>query len=245
MYNYTINAEGIFDAIKFMYKPPLDPYNETLLREAYIHLLTDRYYVAPMEKIVHLMVKNKVPTYAYVLNYTLQGYSTILKDFVSSEVDYLLLTGAPFMDPKYYPAYLNLKNARWTEADRNMSQAMMEAWANFARDGEPTKTRLFNTIMFEKVEENYLRYLNFNATNTSSEMIYNYRERESRFWNFFLPFFIDREPPTLAPTLEPGVAELRLLTSALWGSAFVAVLLIVITLVCCSLYCRVRRYDSY
>lgn len=110
---------------------------------------------------------------------------------------------------------------------------------------EPTKTRLFNTIMWEKVEPNYLRYLNLNATDTESEMIYNYRERESRFWNSFLPFFIDREPPTLAPTLEPGVAELRFLTSALWGTVSIACLLIVITLVCCSLYCRIRRYDSY
>lgn len=38
MYNYSVNAEGIFDAIKFMYKPPVDSLNKTLLRESYIHV---------------------------------------------------------------------------------------------------------------------------------------------------------------------------------------------------------------
>lgn len=56
-------------------------------------------------------------------------------DFVYSDAEYLLLSGAPFLDPKYYPEYLNLKDARWTEEDRNMSQCLMEAWANFAKEG--------------------------------------------------------------------------------------------------------------
>lgn len=38
MYNYSVNAEGIFNAIKFMYKPPFDSLNKTLLRESYIHV---------------------------------------------------------------------------------------------------------------------------------------------------------------------------------------------------------------
>ncbi|XP_035228462.1 neuroligin-4, Y-linked-like isoform X2 [Stegodyphus dumicola] len=239
MYNYTVNSQGIFDAIEFMYKPSVDVVNKNL-REAYIHMLTDRYYVAPLAETLQLMIKNRVTTYAYVLNYTFQGYSTILKDFVSSEIDYLLLSGAPFMDPKFYPSVLNLANAKWTQEDRNMSQFMMEAWANFAKEGNPTKTRLFNTILWEPVTENNYICLNLNATNTTSTMIADYRERESRFWNSFLPFFIDREPPTLAPTLEPGVAELRIVTSALWGSVALATILIIITLICCTLYCRIR-----
>ncbi|GFY64683.1 neuroligin-4, Y-linked [Trichonephila inaurata madagascariensis] len=241
MYNYTINAQGIFDAIHFMYSPPVDPSNKTLLREAYIRLLTDRYYVSPIDKTLQLMLKNRVPTYAYVLNYTLQGYSLPLKDIVSTDVDYLLLSGAPFMNPKLYPSYLNLHQARWTEEDRNMSQFMMEAWANFAKDGNPTPYRLFNTILWKPINEKNYTYLNLNATNTTSTMITDYREQESRFWNFFLPFFIDREPPTLAPTLEPGVAELRVVTSALWGSVALGALIITITLVFCILYCRIRR----
>lgn len=59
----------------------------------------------------------------------------IFLDFVSSEAEYLLLSGAPFMDPKFYPEYLDLKSARWTEEDRNMSQCLMQAWANFAKEG--------------------------------------------------------------------------------------------------------------
>lgn len=59
----------------------------------------------------------------------------IFSDFVSSEVDYLLGSGAPFMSPKYYPEHFNLKRESWSEEDRNMSQFMMEAWANFAKEG--------------------------------------------------------------------------------------------------------------
>ncbi|XP_015910062.2 carboxylesterase 1C [Parasteatoda tepidariorum] len=240
MYNYTINAQGIYEAIRFMYKPSVDSRNKTLLKQQFIQLLTDRYYVSPLDPTLQLMLKNKVPTYAYVLNYTFQGYTFLAKDVVSMQVEDLLLTGAPFMDPKFYPEYLRLNTAQWTEEDRNMSQLMMEAWANFAKEGNPTPRRLFNTILWEPVSENNYVYLNLNASNTTSRMINDYRNRESRFWNYFLPFFIDREPPTLAPTLEPGVNELRVVTSALWGSVAVAALLLTITLVFCLLYCKVR-----
>ncbi|XP_054722853.1 neuroligin-2-like [Uloborus diversus] len=241
MYNYSVNAEGIFEAIHFMYHPPVDPRNRTLLREAFVHMLTDRYYVSPMEEMVRLLLKNKVPTYAYVLNYTLQGYDTPLKGFVSSETEYLLLSGAPFLDPKFYPPGMKLEGASWTQEDRNMSIFMMQAWANFAKYGNPTPTRIFNTILWEPVSEPELPYLNLNATNTTSTMMPRYRERESRFWSSFLPFFLGREPPTMAPTLEPGVAELRVVSGALWGSVAVAALLLVLCLACCALYCRVRR----
>lgn len=118
--------------------------------------------------------------------------------------------------------------------------------SNFsAFSSNPTPYRLFNNILWKPINERNYTYLNINATNTTSTMVTDYRERESRFWNFLLPFFIDREPPTLAPTLEPGVAELRVVTSALWGSVALGALLITITLVFCVLYCRIRRYDSY
>ncbi|GIY30471.1 neuroligin-4, Y-linked [Caerostris extrusa] len=174
------------------------------------------------------------------MNYTFQGYALPLKDIVSPDVDHLLLTGAPFMNHKFYPSYLKLNAAKWTEADRNMSQFMMEAWANFARYGDPTPNRLFNNILWKPINEKNYTYLNINATNTTSTMITDYRDRESRFWNFLLPFFIDREPPTLPPTLEPGIAELRVITSALWGSVTFAALIIIITLFLCILYCRIR-----
>lgn len=39
------------------------------------------------------------------------------------------------MDPKLYPSIYNLEDARWTEADRNLSHFFMASWANFAKKG--------------------------------------------------------------------------------------------------------------
>lgn len=50
-------------------------------------------------------------------------------------MEYYLITGAPFMDPKLYPSMLNLQEAKWSDADRNISEFLMTAWANFAKLG--------------------------------------------------------------------------------------------------------------
>lgn len=54
---------------------------------------------------------------------------------IPHDTEYYLITGAPFMDSKLYPSMLNLEVARWTEADRNLSQFFMASWANFAKTG--------------------------------------------------------------------------------------------------------------
>ena len=94
---------------------------------------------------------------------------------VPHDTEYLLATGAPFMDPRFFPSALELEKAEWTEADRNMSQLIMEAWANFAkypncRPGStllcgPTPYALFNTIVWQPMEPKNLQYLSINSTN--------------------------------------------------------------------------------
>lgn len=39
------------------------------------------------------------------------------------------------MDPKLFPSHLQLEEAKWTEADRNLSHFFMASWANFAKTG--------------------------------------------------------------------------------------------------------------
>lgn len=244
MYNYSVNADGIFSALNFMYTPPANRTNEAY-RQGFIDLLTDRYYVAPNDIMTKLLLKNNVPTYMYVLNYTLEGYYRPKWQGVSTETEYLLLTGAPFLDPALYPPYLQLESAQWTDADRDMSQFFMEAWANFAKEGNPTPRRLFNTIYWPPMTMAEKLYIELNSTDYTSTPLRDYRNKECQFFNCYFPFLIDREPPTLAPTLEPGYEEIRLYTSALWGSVASAALFLIITVVCCILYCRARRYDSY
>jgi len=52
---------------------------------------------------------------------------------VPHDSEFLLASGAPFMEARFYPSAFKLDRARWTESDRNISQLFMEAWANFAK----------------------------------------------------------------------------------------------------------------
>lgn len=51
------------------------------------------------------------------------------------DTEFYLITGAPFMDSKLYPSNYILDEAKWTEADRNLSYFFMASWANFAKTG--------------------------------------------------------------------------------------------------------------
>ena len=146
-------------------------------------MITDSWYTAGNDKMVKLMLKNSVRTYMYVLNYTLEGLN--LPDWlgVPHDAEYLLASGAPFMDPRFYPEGLNLKSAKWTDADRNMSQLIMEAWANFAKkpvcqlptqtwNCGPTPYALFNTIVWRPMTLDNLQYLSMNTTNYTTNMQY-------------------------------------------------------------------------
>ena len=92
-YNYTLNPQGIFNSIKFMYTYYPDPNNKTHIREEFVrvsfrkhylmiiksnHLYpcqfwTDFYFTAPQDAIVKTLVRNGVDTYMYVQNTTVEA----------------------------------------------------------------------------------------------------------------------------------------------------------------------------
>lgn len=86
------------------------------------------------------------------------------------------------MDPRFYPRANRLDLARWTESDRNMSQLIMESWANFAKNPVcrpglgrwtqcgPTPYALFNTILWQPMTKGNLIYLAMNSTNYTTNM---------------------------------------------------------------------------
>lgn len=80
----------------------------------------------------HFIWKLCVCVCIYIVN---NVYFFFFHVVVPHDTEYFLITGAPFMDPKLYPSILNLEEARWTEADRNLSQFFMASWANFAKTG--------------------------------------------------------------------------------------------------------------
>lgn len=251
-YNYTLSPEALYNAIEFMYIPWSDAWheiskNKTLLRECYVNMLSDSYFKAPSDKMIKLLLKNNIKTYMYVFNYTAEGLNKPKWQGVPHDSEYLFITGAPFMDHKFYPSYLELDKADWTEADRNMSHFFMEAWANFAKFRVPTPKRILNAILWEPVKEKNLQYLSINTTNMTSVMLENYKQRESQFWNFYIPRLIQKVVPTWPPTLEPMEEELRIYQASLWGVVAAAGLFLILALIFCCLFCcrkSVKPYDD-
>ncbi|KAM7293178.1 acetylcholinesterase, partial [Ixodes scapularis] len=141
-FNFSLNEEAAVSALSFMYTPWSDRDNRSLLMQGYVDMLSDSYFVAPQDKTIKLMLDKGFKVYAYVLNYSLDSYpkEQYLRrsydwDAVPHEVVDLMVSGAPFMDPKFYPDNLELSGIVWSEGDRNMSQLFMQAWANFAKTG--------------------------------------------------------------------------------------------------------------
>lgn len=121
-YNYTLNSQGVYKAIKYMYTYWPDPKNITHIRDQYINvnyskyihiyfdfydyifimlhfqLLSDFHYVAPFDKMAKLLIEKHVPTYLYVLNTTVEALRLPQWRSVPHDTELLWLTGAPFMD---------------------------------------------------------------------------------------------------------------------------------------------------
>ncbi|KAK8773220.1 hypothetical protein V5799_012245 [Amblyomma americanum] len=250
-FNYTLNEEAVISALSFMYTPWSDQDNQTLLMRGYVDMLSDSYFVAPHDKITKLLLEKGFRVYAYVVNYTLESYSeptygrhTFDWDAIPHSMVDLMVSGAPFMDPKFYPENLELNNVQWSEGDRNMSQLFMQAWANFAKTGDPTGgSSLFGSIRWDPALKGLLQYLCINGTyyealNSSSFLLRDYRQKESQFWNAYLPELALRPPPTWPPWEEPLLRENRLVTASLWGVTAIACLFLLVAVAACCCYCK-------
>lgn len=238
-YNYTLNPQGVYEAIKYMYTYWPDPKNITHIRDQYINLLSDFLYVAPNDKIAKLLVEQNVPVYLYVLNTTIEALKLEHWQRVPHDIEYLLLTGAPFMDTELFPSSLKLKKEMWTDNDRNMSYFFMKAYANFAHYGNPTPSQILG-LHFDEAKQGWLRYLNINTTYNSS-ILYNYRQTESAFWSMYLPTVIGRLAPIYPPVTEYWWEPKQPLQIAFWSMSTACLVLIVISVVCCMLWRNSKR----
>nr|XP_003699366.1 PREDICTED: neuroligin-4, Y-linked isoform X1 [Megachile rotundata] len=242
-YNYTLNPQGVYEAIKYMYTYWPDPNNVTYIRDQFINLLTDFHYVAPFDKIAKLLVEKRVPTYLYVLNTTVEALKLPQWRRVPHNTELLWLTGAPFMDVEFFPEKWKLQRDMWTDNDRNMSHFFMQAYANFATYGNPTPSQILG-LHFEVAKPGELRYLNINTTFNSSILL-NYRQTESAFWSIYLPTVIGRLVPTYPPVTEYWWEPKQPLQIAFWSVSAACLLLIVLAVVCCMLWRNAKRQSDH
>lgn len=245
VFNVTLNQQAFVDAIDFMYSPWNDRGNLSNYRQGLIDMLTDAWVVAGHDKIVKALLTKRVPTYAYVLNYTIEGLVQPEPWMgVPHDTEYFLLSGAPFLEAKYFPSIYNLKDARWTEMDRNMSQFFMEAYANFAKYGNPTPYSLFNSILWHPVRLDNLQYLSVNTTNFTTVMQRDYKLKSAQFWNDYVYSLLEHEPVYWGAAFSPVEMELRAYKASLYAILVFVVILIFLFILCSCLYCRARR-DKY
>ncbi|XP_039288226.1 neuroligin-2 isoform X1 [Nilaparvata lugens] len=242
-YNYTLNRDGVFRAIKYMYTYWPDPYNKTQIRQQFIDLLSDFLYRAPTDKIVKLLVEQGVPVYMYVMNTTVESLHLPEWRKYPHNIEHLFLTGAPFMDVEFFPSKLALQRTMWTENDRNISHFFMKAYSNFARFGNPTHTEILG-LHFDVARNGILKYLNLNTTfNSTIEM--NYRQKECAFWTMYLPSVIGILIPTYPPTTEFWWEPREPLQIAFWSMSGMCMFLIVVVVICCILWRNAERKSDY
>uniref|UniRef100_A0A2M4BC65 Putative gliotactin n=1 Tax=Anopheles marajoara TaxID=58244 RepID=A0A2M4BC65_9DIPT len=238
-YNYTLNLNGTYEAIKYMYTYWPDPKNTTFIREQYIHLLSDFLYRAPTDKLVKLLVERNVPVYSYVMNTTIEGLKLPEWRKVPHDIEHYLLTGAPFMDVEFFPRRARLDRLMWTDNDRNMSHFFMKTYSDFARHGNPTPTQVLG-LYFEKARNGELKYLNLNTTYNSSIMM-NFRQTESAFWTQYIPTVVGVMIPTYPPTTEFWWEPKEPLQIAFWSLAAACLFLMVLVVICCIMWRNAKR----
>lgn len=244
-YNYSLNPEGAYDAIKWMYTYGPDPHNVTHIREEYVNMLSDSLYKSGVDQLVKVLVnstnKRSVPTYYYLLNTTVEALKLPFWRQIPNNIEYYFITGAPFMDPDFYPETMRVSREQWGEGDRNISEFMMKTLANFAKWGNPTQSQVqILKVNWEQVLEGNLKYLSINTTfNTSIH--YNYRQPYNTFWTTYIPQVVREWVPTVPPPLNPWTQMSQPIVAAFYGSLVACVVLLVILFVCCGLWKSAKR----
>lgn len=238
-YNYTLNPRGVYEAIRYMYTYHPEPHNVSAIRDQYIHLLSDFLYRAPTDKLVKILLEHNVPVYMYVLNTTVESFRWPHWRLYPHDTEHYFLTGAPFMDQEFFPRRQRIERQNWTPNDRNMSHFFMKAYSDFARFGNPTRSRILG-VHFEMAEAGQLRYLNLNTTFNSSIML-NYRQTELAFWSMYLPTVIGRFVPTYPPITEFWWEPTQPLQIAFWTVSVACLLLLVLLVFCCMLWRNAKR----
>lgn len=144
------------------------------------------------------------------------------------------------MDYRFYPAELKLNEARWTEADRNMSSFFMQSWANFAKKGNPTPVSILNQFLW-RTSSVKMEYLSVNSTNHTNIMLRDYRQKESQFWNEYVHTLRGLRPYLWPLEFEPLHEEVRVYRAFTWIALILVVIFFFMTVLCSCLYCRAKR----
>ena len=69
----------------------------------YFQFYSDYFYKAPQDAIVKTLVRNRVDTYMYVQNTTVEALKLPWWPQITHNLEHYFLSGAPFMDSVFFP----------------------------------------------------------------------------------------------------------------------------------------------
>ncbi|KAL9966491.1 hypothetical protein ACROYT_G024573 [Oculina patagonica] len=164
-------ADLIADALQFMYTPWPDNNDKYALRSQLVDLIGDYLYFAPSHEVADIHSK-VAPVYMYEFAHrskNASNYPEWMGVVHGENVPY------DFGVPLWFP--------RYDEADKNVSLFIMEAYANFARTGDPTPQPV-SGVTWERYNSSHRAYLRVNA---HPKMAAAFAPRRMAFWNNYHP----------------------------------------------------------
>lgn len=89
-----------------------------------------------------------------------------------------------------------------------------------------------------------MEYLSINTTNFTTVMMSEYRQKESEFWNNYIRALVKKDvgPPTYCrPVYEDWEDQKHVYEASLWGVLGAVGLFLILSILCCCLYCQAKR----
>ena len=77
-------------------------YKSSYYRNPNLQFWSDYYFRAPQDAIVKTLVRNRVDTYMYVQNTTVEALKLPYWRQITHNLEHFFLSGAPFMDPEFF-----------------------------------------------------------------------------------------------------------------------------------------------
>uniref|UniRef100_A0A915LFM0 Carboxylesterase type B domain-containing protein n=1 Tax=Meloidogyne javanica TaxID=6303 RepID=A0A915LFM0_MELJA len=196
-HNYTMNREAIIEAIESFYTYWPDPSDVWNIRQRFIELITDTFYVQPISQSAHLHSESGSRTWMYVNSYNFSAQrealgvlpSPLFPSWTGSchECDLYLLFGFPFMPQHLLPP--QLASVEWLQVDRNASQLFSSFIRQFVKYSDPNLP-LDGSWSAHQPRAHWFLQFNYSSgqsLHSPGILKKDYRFEEVAFWNNYLP----------------------------------------------------------
>ena len=85
-------------------------FEKKMLNVSSLQFYSDYFYKAPQDAIVKTLVRNRVDTYMYVQNTTVEALKLPWWRQITHNLEHYFLSGAPFMDPVFFSEDQQVRN---------------------------------------------------------------------------------------------------------------------------------------